>query len=123
MAMNASIPQARQHLPVWRSAVVWLTAFLSPTVSFVLLLLAGRLQLNVPEAFVGSLFVLVPVAALVICEVVVWKCTKTLGSRIGWMLFTLLALLLQFAVILAILRTMIVMAIGYASIESYEVSS
>jgi hypothetical protein len=90
-----------------------LSAFLSPTACFLLLLLASTLQINLPETFVWSLFFVIPVVALLICESVVWSCSKTVGRKIGWMLFTLLAMLLQFAIILAILRTIIVMAIGY----------
>ena len=111
--MNASIQQSRRSLPVWLSTVVWLSAFLSPTACFLLLLLANQLQISLPETFVWSLFFVIPVVALLICESVVWFCSKTVGRRIGWMLLTLLAMLLQFAIILAILRTIIVMAIGY----------
>jgi len=110
--MNASIQQSRS-LPVWLSTVVWLSAFLSPTFYFLLLLLASKLQIHLPETFVWSLFFAIPVVALLICEWVVWSCSRTVGRKIGWMLFTLLAMLLQFAIILAILRTIIVMAIGY----------
>ena len=66
-----------------------------------------------PETFAWSLFFLIPVVALVVCESVVWSCSKTVGPKIGWMLFTLLAMLLQFAIILLVLRTILVMAIGY----------
>ena len=112
--MNASIPQPRRSLPVWLSTVIWLSAFLSPTAYFLLLLLANKFQIpSLPATFVWSLFFLIPVVALLICESVVWSCSKTLGRKIGWMLFTLLTMLLQFAIILAILRTIIVMAIGY----------
>ena len=112
--MNASIPQPRRSLAVWLSTVVWLSAFLSPTVYFLLLLLASKFQINVPETFAWSLFFLIPVVTLLICESVVWSCSKTVGRKIGWMLFTLIAMLLQFGIILVILRTIIVMAIGYA---------
>jgi len=111
--MNASIQVSRRSLPVWLSTVVWLSAFLSPTACFLLLLLASKAQIKLPETFVWSLFFVIPVVALLICESVVWFCSKTVGRRIGWMLLTLLAMLLQFAIILAILRTIIVMAIGY----------
>ena len=96
------------------SAVVWLSAFLSPTAYLLLLLLASRFQLNLPETSAWSLFFLIPVVALLICESVVWSCSKTVGRKVGWMLFTLLAMLLQFAFILVILRTILVAAIGYA---------
>ena len=112
--MNGSIPQPRRSLPVWLSTVVWLLAFLSPTAYFLLLLLASKFQIpKLPEIFVWSLFFLIPVVALLICEAVVWSCSKTVGRKIGWMLFTLLAMLLQFAIMLAILRAIIVTAIGY----------
>jgi hypothetical protein len=45
---------------------------------------------------------------------VAWSCSNTVGRKVGWMLFTLLAMLLQFAVILAVLRVILVAAIGYA---------
>ena len=112
--MNASIPQPRRSQPAWPGAVLWLSAFLSPTVYFLLLLLASRFQINLPETVAWSLFFLIPVVGLLICESVVWSCSKTVGRKIGWMLFTLLAMLLQFAIILAILRVILVAAIGYA---------
>jgi len=112
--MNASIPQPRPSPPLWLSVVVWLSAFLSPTGYFLLILLANRFHIaSPPETVVRSLFLLIPVVALFICESVVWSCSKTVGRKAGWMLFTLLAMLLQVAIIFAILRTMIVMAIGY----------
>ena len=112
--MNASIPQPRRSRPVWLSVVVWLSAFLSPTAYFLLLLLANKFQIpKLPETFAWSLFFLVPAVALLICESVVWSCTKTVGRKIGWMLFTLLAMLLQFGIILVILRAILVTTIGY----------
>jgi len=113
--MNASIPQSRRSRSVWLSVVVWLSAFLSPTAYFLLILLANTLQIPSPPAtFVWSLFFLIPVVALLVCESVVWSCSKTVGRKSGWMLFTLLAMLLQFAIILVILRVILVTAIGYA---------
>jgi hypothetical protein len=112
--MNASIPQPRRSLPAWLSTAVWLCAFLSPTVYFLLILLASKFQINLPQTFILSLLFLIPVVALLICEWAVWSCSKTVGRRIGWMLFTLLAMLFQFAIILAVLRVILVTAIGYA---------
>jgi hypothetical protein len=113
--MNASIPQSRRPLPVWLSTVVWLSAFLSPTAYFLLLLLARKLQIQaLPEAFVGSLFFVIPVVALLICEWVVWMHSKTVPRKILWMLFTLLGMLLQFALLVAILRAVLIALIGYA---------
>ena len=79
------------------------------------MLLANKFQIpSLPAKFVWSLFLLVPAVALLICETVVWSSSKTVGRKIGWMLFTLLAMLLQFGIILVILRMVIVTAIGYA---------
>ena len=113
--MNASIPQSRRSLPVWLSVVVWLSAFLSPTACFLLLLLANKLQIpNLLAKFLLLLFFLIPVVALLICESVAWSCSKSVGRKIGWMLFTLLAMLLQIGIILVILRAILVTTIGYA---------
>jgi hypothetical protein len=112
--MNASIPQSRRNPPFWLSVVVWLSAFLSPAAFFLLMLLANRFQIPSPPAmFVWPLFFLIPAVALLICESVVWSCGKTVGRKIGWMLFTLIAMVLQFGIILVILRMIIVTAIGY----------
>jgi hypothetical protein len=110
--MNASIPQSRPRQTA--STVVWLGAFLSPTVYFLLLLLADKFQIHLPQAFALPLLFLLPVVALLICEWAVWSGSKTVGRRIGGMLFTLLAMLLQCAIILAVLREVLVAAIGYA---------
>ena len=111
--MNASITQPRRSLPVWLSTVVWLSAFLSPTAYFLLLLLANNLQIHLPAKFVWSLLFVIPVVALLICESVVWSCSKTVARKIGWTLFTLLVMLLQFAIILVILYAILVTTIGY----------
>ncbi|HET9804949.1 MAG TPA: hypothetical protein VFP96_17040 [Candidatus Acidoferrum sp.] len=111
--MNAAIQQTPRRLIAWLS-VVWLCAFLSPTFYFLLLLLANKFQIRLSQAFALSLFFLVPVIALLSCEWAVWSCSKTVGRRIGWMLCTLLAMLIQCAIILAVLRAILVAAIGYA---------
>ena len=91
-----------------------MSAFLSPTAYFLLMLLANKFQIpSLPATFVWPLFLFIPVVALLICESVVWSCSKTVGRKIGWMLLTLLAMLLQFAIILAILRAIIITAIAY----------
>lgn len=103
--MSASIP-----LPRWRLAG-WQLAFFSPTTCFLLLLLADRLHVAPPpEQFGVLLFYLIPLLALLACESVVWVSTKPIARRIGWMLFTLFAMLVQCGLILAI----IVLATGYA---------
>ena len=77
------------------------------------MLLADKFQINVPETFVWSLFLLIPVVALLICESIVWSCSRTVGRKIGWMLFTLLAMFLQFAIIVVILRAILLTRIAY----------
>ena len=112
--MDAALSQPQRSLPGWLRVVGWLGAFVSPTVYFLLLLLASKSQIHVPQVLAVSLLFLIPVAALLICEWVVWSCSKTVGGRIGWMVFTLLAMVLQCAVILVVLRVILVTAIGYA---------
>ena len=95
--------------------VIWLAAFSSPTAYFLLLLLADRFHLPAPpEILVASLFFLIPVVALLTCGYVVWSSSKTVPRRIGWMLFTLVAMLVQFGVLLVIIITAVGAAIGYA---------
>ena len=93
--------------------VLWLSAFLSPAVCFLLLLLASEFRINVPERVALSLFLFVPAVALLVCESVAWSCSKTVGRKIAWMLFTLLAMLLQFGIILVVLRAILATRIGY----------
>jgi hypothetical protein len=112
--MSASILQPPRSLPVWLSAVVWLSAFLSPTAYFLLILLVDMFHISSPPATLVWLpFFLIPVFALFICESVVWSRSRTVGSKIGWMVFTLLAMLLQFGIILMILRAILVTRIAY----------
>jgi hypothetical protein len=94
-----------------RSLTVWLIAFFSPTVYFVFLLLADRFSVpSPPEILVSSLFYLIPLVALLVCGSVVWSSSETVTRKIGWLLFTLFAMLVQFGVLLAI----IIQATGYA---------
>jgi hypothetical protein len=87
----------------------------SPTVYFLLLLFAARLSFSrsVPEALVVSLFCVIPAGALLVCESVVWSARITVAWKIGGMVFTLLASLLQFGIILAITRAILIAAIAY----------
>jgi hypothetical protein len=95
--------------------MIWLAAYVSPAAYFLLILLANKLQIpNLLARFLLLLFFLTPVIALLICESVAWSCSKTVGGKIGWMLFTLLAMLLQFGIIVVILRAILLTAIGYA---------
>jgi hypothetical protein len=94
---------------------VWLCAFFSPTGYFLLLILANRFHVSAPpEILVAALFVAIPVIALLVCGYVVWSSSKTMARRIGWMAFTLVAMLLQAGVLLVIIITAISAAIGYA---------
>ena len=105
---------ARMKMPVGMGVAVWLAAFLSPSACFLLILLASKSQtvmLPGPEAVV-ALFLLVVAGALVVCEWVAWSCSRTVGWRIGWMVFTVVAVGLQFAVILVILRMILVAMIS-----------
>ncbi len=108
-------PQPRRSLPVWLSAGVWLSAFLSPTAYFLLLLLANKFQVPMPPViFVAFLFLLIPALALLVCGHVVWSSNMTLAGKIGWMLFTVLGMLLQFGFLMAIVRAILITVTGYA---------
>ena len=104
--MRILIPLAR------RSLAVWLSAFFGPTAYFLLLLLADRFHFvpSPPDIFVASLFYLIPQVALLVCVSVVWLSSMAAARKIGWMLFTLFAMLLQFGILLSI----IMVATGYA---------
>lgn len=98
--------------PSGPSVTAWLGAFVSPTVYFLVLMIADRFHVprNLPEGFIASLFYLVPLLALLICVSVVWRSGTTVPCKIAWMVLTLFAMVIQFCVILAI----IVAATGYA---------
>ena len=97
------------------SLTIWLSAFFSPTVYFLLLLFADRFHFAAPpEIVVASLFFLIPLVALVVCESMVWSSRMTVARKVGWMLITLVAMLLQFGILLAIVIVAITAAIGYA---------
>jgi hypothetical protein len=113
--MSASISQPRRSLPVWLGGVLWLGAFSTPTAYFFLILLADGYHIPVPPvAIVLALFCLIPIVAFVICGLAVWLSSKKLGVRIGWLLFTLIAMAIQLGFILIVLRAIIVARIGYA---------
>ena len=102
--MRAFIPLPR------RSLTIWLAAFFSPAVYFLLLMLADRFFVpSPPDIFVASLFYLIPAVALVVCGSVVWLSSLTVARKIRWMLFTLFAMLLQFGFLL----TIVIVATGY----------
>ncbi len=113
--MHVSIPQPRRGLQIWLSAIVWLAAFFSPTGYVLLLLLANKFQLPAPPPIlVGLLLFLIPAVALLVCEYVLWLSSTTVGWRIGWMLFTVLAMLLQLGALMVIIRAILIAVTGYA---------
>src|SRR5581483_5080603 len=71
--MSVSATESLRNPPRWVSAVIWLAAFASPTLFFVLMLLANKYRINVPEVFVWSVLVFVPVASLIVCESKAWS--------------------------------------------------
>jgi hypothetical protein len=103
--MHALLPLTR------RSLTLWFSAFFSPTLYFLLLILADRFFIpSPPEILVASLFYLIPPVALLVCGSVLWFSSLTVARKIGWMLFTLFAMLLQFGILLAIM----IVATGFA---------
>ena len=56
-----------------------------------------------PDAVVATLFYLIPIVALLVCGAVAWSSGKTKPARIGLLVFTLVAMAIQFGVILAII--------------------
>jgi hypothetical protein len=114
MHTNDSITPSQPSLPAWFNRAVWWAALLSPTAYFLLLLVADRLQISSHVATcIWSLLCVVPVVALVFCESVAWMRNRTVLGKIGWMLFTLAAMLLQLGIILVVLRAILVTRIAY----------
>ena len=98
-----------------RTLPVWLFAFFSPTVYFFSFLLANRFYLapNVPGAFYVTLFFLMLTGALLFCVGVLWAANMTLGRKIGLTVFTSLGLLLQFGVVVILLRAILITLTAY----------
>ena len=106
--------QPRTILPVWSGVVIWLSAFFSPVGYFFLILLADSLHVqSPPQSVVWSLFFLIPVVALLVCEWIVWFHCHTVAWKLTLMLLTLLGMLLQFGILVAILRAILIARIGY----------
>src|SRR5512137_2429809 len=106
--MRALTPQHPRSLPVWLSVAVWLAVLLSPTGYILLLMILRRSQLPAPpESIVVSLFCLIPVMALLVCGTVVWRSKMRVSWRVGWLLLTVLAMLLQISVLIAIIRAIL----------------
>jgi hypothetical protein len=102
--MLASIP-----LPL-RKLAIWLLAFVSPTVYFILLLLANGFHVasNFSAAFYVTLFFVILACAVLVCEFVSWSTKTTLARKIGLMVFTLIGLLLQVGIIVVVLRAILI---------------
>lgn len=110
-SQGTAVKSGKRFSPI----AVWLCAFFSPTAYFLLLVLANNLHVPAPpEILVASLFFLIPVVALLVCVYVVWVSNKSIARRIGWMAFTLVAVLLQLGIYLVIISAAIGAAIGYA---------
>jgi hypothetical protein len=92
-----------------RTQVIWVSAFFSPTIYFLLLVVAIQCRLPAPpEVLVATLFFLIPVAALVVCETVVCRSGMTPWNKVLWVLFTLLGFAIQFGLILVFVRAYLV---------------
>jgi hypothetical protein len=108
-------PGIRRILPAWASAAVWLTALLSPTGYFLLLMTADRLHVPaLPESFVVLLFCVIPIVALLVCWAVVWLSKLRVPWRVGLLVLTVLAMLFQFGVLVVIVVSAITAAISPA---------
>src|SRR5688572_18870824 len=115
MPMRAVIPQNPRSGPVWLSAAIWLAVFLSPTGYFLLLMIADSWQLPAPpESLVVALFCLIPVVALLVCGRLAWMSKLNPRWRVGWLVLTVLGMLLQFGVLFVIVVSAITAAIAPA---------
>jgi hypothetical protein len=113
--MRALIFQPPRSLPVWWSAAVWLAVYLSPTGYFLLLMIADRWHVPAPpEAVVVSLFVLIPLVALMVCGCAVWQSKRDLRRRVIGLILTVLGMVLQMGVLLVIIVSAITVAISPA---------
>jgi len=113
--MRALIPPFPRSLSVWWSVAIWLAVFLSPTGYFLLLVMADRWHAPAPhESVVVSLFCLIPIVALLVCGSVAWRSQLTRPWRVGWLVSTVLAMLLQCGVLFVIIVSVITAIIAPA---------
>jgi hypothetical protein len=92
---------------------VWLAVLLSPTGYFLLLMLVDRLEVPAPlEALVVLLFCLIPVVALLVCGILVWRSKLRVRWRVGWLVLTLLAMSCQVGVLVVIIVIALTSAIA-----------
>src|SRR5579884_3636955 len=96
-----------------KNIAIWLAAFFSPTIYFFALIFAGHFHLRAPsEKWIAALFVLIPMAGLFVCCAVAWKSNPTKPRRIGWLVFTLLAMAVQCAVLFFLIAALTTAAIS-----------
>ena len=102
-----------QSLPAYWSVPGWLAVFLSPTAYVLLLIIVSRLQMSAPAGgIVVALFCLIPLAALLACGTAVWRAKRSLRWRVGGLVLTVLAMLLQCGVWFVIIISAITVAIS-----------
>lgn len=67
--MSTLNPHESPEMPGWLKVLVWLGVFLSPTEFILLLMIMDMRHVPAPaDVVVVSLFILIPVAALLACE-------------------------------------------------------
>jgi hypothetical protein len=89
-------PHHSQGRPSRLTVPVWLAVFLSPTAYVLLLMMISRSKLPAPpEALIALLFCLIPVVALLACGTAVWRAKWSVRWRVGGLVLTVLAMLLQ----------------------------
>jgi hypothetical protein len=88
-------------------------AFLSPTGYVLAVIALSRLQMPAPPAwFVVALFCLIPLAALLVCSTVAWLSQVRHGWRVGWLVLTIFAMLLQCGFLAVLILSAITAAIS-----------
>ena len=113
--MRALIFQHPRSLPGWLGVALWLAVFLSPTGYFLLLMMADRWHVPAPpESLVASLFLIIPVVALLVCGRAAWQSQPSLRRRVIGLALTVLGMLLQIGVLFVIIVSAITAAIAPA---------
>ena len=111
--MRALIFQPPRSLPARLGVALWLAVFLSPTGYFLLLMMADRWHVPAPpERLVASLFLIIPVVALLVCGRVAWHSQASLRRRVIGLVLTVLGMLLQVGVLFVIIVSAITAAIA-----------
>lgn len=113
--MDTTMQHSGQDVPRPLHGMVWWSVFLTPTAYSLLLVLANTLQIRVfPATAIWSLFFALPVVALFVCESSVRSRFRTTAAKIGFGALTFIAMLLQFGMILVVLRAILVTRIAHA---------